>query len=111
MFLLRAVFWLSIVVLLIPGDPAGGREAPSVSAIDAILAARGAIADLSGMCTRQPEVCDHGGAALSAFGAKARYSATYLYDAFERQPAETSATATEAPAAPVTLPRPVAPRA
>lgn len=83
MFLIRAAFWFSVVVLLIPGDPNSGIEAPRVGAIDAIVAAQGAVADLAGMCERQPDVCDSGGAALAAFGAKARYSASLLYSVFE----------------------------
>ncbi len=83
MFLIRAAFWFSVVVLLIPGDPNSGAEAPRVSAVDAIVAAQGAVADLAGLCERQPDVCTSGGAALAAFGAKARYSATLLYGLFE----------------------------
>jgi hypothetical protein len=83
MFLIRAAFWFSVVVLLIPGDPNSGSKAPRVSAIDAILAAQGAVSDLAGMCERQPEVCSNGGAALAAFGAKARYSASLFYSVFE----------------------------
>ena len=83
MFLIRAAFWFSVVMLLIPGDPNSGTEAPRVSAVDAIVAAQGAVSDLAGMCERQPEVCSNGGAALAAFGAKARYSATLLYSFFE----------------------------
>ncbi|WP_018184091.1 DUF5330 domain-containing protein [Kaistia granuli] len=83
MFLIRAAFWFSVVVLLIPGDPNSGTEAPRVSAIDAIVAAQGAVADLAGMCERQPDVCTSGGAALAAFGAKARYGVGLLYSAVD----------------------------
>jgi len=83
MFILRAAFWFSVVVLLIPGDPSHGVQAPRLNAIDAVLAARGAVADLSGMCERQPEVCSNGGAALAAFGAKARYGAQLLYSTID----------------------------
>lgn len=83
MFILRTAFWFSVVVLLIPGDPSHGVQAPRVDAIDALLAARGAVADLSGMCERQPDVCSHGGAALAAFGAKARYGAQLLYNTID----------------------------
>ncbi|MCX5497616.1 DUF5330 domain-containing protein [Kaistia dalseonensis] len=83
MFLLRAAFWLSIVLLLIPGDPSTGTPAPRISALDALIAARGAIADLSGMCDRQPEVCINGGAALQAFGAKARDGVALLYQTLD----------------------------
>jgi hypothetical protein len=89
MFLIRAAFWFSIVVLLIPGDPNSGAEAPRVGAIEAITAAQGAVADLAGMCERQPEVCSSGGAALAAFGAKARYGASLIYSVFEGSHAPT----------------------
>lgn len=79
MFIIRAAFWFSVVVMLIPGDPSHGVQAPRANVIDAFLAARGAVADLSSMCERQPDVCDNGGAALAAFGAKARYGAQLLY--------------------------------
>lgn len=96
MFLLRAAFWLSIVVFLIPGDPASGTVAPRISVLDALIATRGAIADLSGMCDRQPEVCANGGAALTAFGARAHEGVALLYqvlgDRFASPAAGTPAT-------------------
>ncbi len=86
MFLIRAAFWLSIVILFLPGDPKSGTESPGLSAIDALIAARGAVADLSGMCERQPAVCSNGSAALQSFGAKARYGAQFLYKTVSGQP-------------------------
>ncbi|BCP52779.1 hypothetical protein K32_13960 [Kaistia sp. 32K] len=83
MFLIRAAFWFSVVVLLIPGDPNSGTDAPRVGAIDALVAAQGAVSDLAGMCERQPDVCSSGGAALAAFGAKARYGVGLLYNAVD----------------------------
>jgi len=83
MFILRAAFWFSVVVLLIPGDPGHDVPAPRVEALDALLAARGAVADISGMCDRQPDVCENGGAALAAFSAKARYGAQLLYSTLD----------------------------
>ena len=38
MFLVRAAFWLAVVVLLLPGDPNSGANAPRVSAIEALMA-------------------------------------------------------------------------
>ena len=40
MFLVRTAFWLSIVVLLIPADAETGEQAPRVSALEALSAAR-----------------------------------------------------------------------
>jgi hypothetical protein len=83
MFLIRAAFWFTIVILLIPGDRQGGIEAPGISVFDTISVARGAAVDLAGLCERQPEVCSNGGAALAALGAKARYGAAAIYGLFD----------------------------
>ena len=56
-FLLRAAFWLSLVVLLIPADPsetARPRAARSVSTFEAIGAAQSTFEDLRGFCSRNP---------------------------------------------------------
>lgn len=83
MFILRAIFWLSIVLLFLPGDPKAGAESPGMSALDAVIAARAAVADLAGMCERQPDVCSNGGAALQSLSSKARYGASFLYKTFD----------------------------
>ncbi|HWJ72086.1 MAG TPA: DUF5330 domain-containing protein [Kaistia sp.] len=94
MFIIRAVFWLSIVLLLIPGDPATGGKSASAGAVDAVLAARGVIADLSGICARQPDVCTHGGAALQAVGTRALQGAGTLVSRFDaKAPSEPAAAA------------------
>lgn len=82
MFLLRAAFWLSVVVILLPGDPETGEEAPRVTAVQALWAAQGAVKDLSQFCDRNPDVCDTGGTAFHAFADKVRYSTRLLYGYF-----------------------------
>ncbi|MCX5512159.1 hypothetical protein C3941_08815 [Kaistia algarum] len=79
MFLFRAAFWLTLVVFLLPLDSKDGSSGPGANAFDAIVAARGAIIDMAGMCTRQPEVCSNGGAALATFGSKAREGVSLIY--------------------------------
>ena len=63
MFLLRSAFWLTLVILLIPADPQTG-DAPRVTMINAIVAVRATVADLSGFCGRNPDVCATGSAAF-----------------------------------------------
>lgn len=70
-FLIRSAFWLCLVILLIPGNPESGREAPRVTLGQAVSAAGAAIADLSQFCGRNPDACDTGGRALSIIGEKA----------------------------------------
>ena len=82
MFLIRAAFWLSLVVMLIPADPDSGQEAPRVSAMQAFFAAKATVADMSGFCERNPDVCTTGGAAFRVFAEKARSGARTLYDYF-----------------------------
>lgn len=82
MFLIRAAFWLSLVIMLIPADPDSGQEAPRVSAMQAFFAAKATVADMSGFCDRNPDVCTTGGAAIKIFAEKARIGAQKLYDYF-----------------------------
>lgn len=88
MFLLRAAFWLGVVILLIPADPETGTEAPRVTAFDALVAARATIADMSGFCERNPDVCVTGSAAFDLFSQKAENGAKMLYRYFDGEGAQ-----------------------
>lgn len=83
MFLLRSAFWLSIAILLIPADPESGTQAPRVTAIEALVAARATIADMSAFCDRNPDVCVTGGAAWQLFTEKAQNGARMIYRYFD----------------------------
>ena len=77
-FLIRAAFWLSLVILILPSEP--GHEADrSLSTTQALMAAQAAVSDLTSFCARQPDVCATGEVALEGFAAKARYGAKQLY--------------------------------
>ncbi len=82
MFLLRSAFWLTLVILLIPADPQSG-EAPRVSLVNAFVAAQATIADLSGFCDRNPDVCVTGGAAIGLLAEKAENGVEMLYRYFD----------------------------
>ncbi len=69
MFLLRSAFWLTLVILLIPADPQTG-EAPRVTMANAVMAVRATVADLSGFCDRNPDVCTTGSAAFQMVAEK-----------------------------------------
>jgi hypothetical protein len=99
MFLIRAAFWLSVVILLIPADPQVGEEAPRVTVIEALVATKATIADLSSFCDRNPDVCVTGGAAAQLFSEKAQNGVRMLYRLFDEgedpAPAEASDTLTK----------------
>jgi len=82
-FIIRCAFWLSLVLLIIPfgGSLGGGAEA--VGPIQAFVAVRGAMDDVSGMCERRPDVCAVGRAALSTIGYRAKESARMAFEALE----------------------------
>jgi hypothetical protein len=82
MFLLRAAFWLSVVVILLPADPESGEDAPRVTAVEALWAAQGAVQDLSQFCVRNPDVCETSGTAFHVFADKVRYGTRMLYGYF-----------------------------
>ena len=82
MFLLRSAFWLTLVIFLIPADPQTG-EAPRVSLVNAFMAAQATVADLSGFCDRNPDVCVTGGAAIGIFAEKAENGVEMIYHYFD----------------------------
>ena len=77
-FLFRVTFWLGVVVLLLPGDPNTGADAPRVSAMQALVATRATISDFSTFCDRNPATCATGSTALQVFASKVRYGAEML---------------------------------
>jgi len=83
MFILRAAFWLALVILLLPANPETGEPAPRVGAIEALGAAQSAIGDLSSFCDRNPDVCATGSTAVQVFTQKVRYGADLILDYFD----------------------------
>ncbi len=82
MFLVRAAFWLSVVVILLPADSETGNKAPRVTAFEALSAAQSAGNDISRFCERNPDVCVTGGSAFHVFADKVRYGAKMIYGYF-----------------------------
>ena len=88
--LLRIAFWFSLLLLVIPfniGSEQPGEE--RVGAIETFLAARDAVADLSGICERKPEVCEVGRSALNTVGVRAREAARIAYEMLDENFGET----------------------
>lgn len=80
-FLIRTVFWFSLVLLLLPLDTGKSADGtPSAGAIQTFLAAREAVGDVAGLCERKPEVCEVGKSAFQTIGARARESARIAYE-------------------------------
>jgi hypothetical protein len=78
MFILRAAFWLSIVVLLLPADPGTDTPPPTVGAFEAFGAAQATIGDLTSFCHRNPGVCTTGSNVFQVFAHKVRYGTDIL---------------------------------
>jgi len=79
-FLIKAAFWLTIVVLLLPADSARQNQSAQVGPIEAFGAAQAAVEDASGFCMRKPEACEIGSQAFQSFGEKAQHGAKLLYE-------------------------------
>jgi hypothetical protein len=82
-FIIRSMFWLSLVLLLVPFGGSGANSEDTVGPIEAFIAARGAIGDISGMCERKPEVCEIGKSAIYTIGVRAREGARMAMAAIE----------------------------
>jgi Family of unknown function (DUF5330) len=105
-FLLRATFWISLVLLLVPMDTGTVSKSHHVSPLEALGVAQAAMQDAKGFCERNPAACETGAAALVTVGEKARVGVrmlnTYLD---ENLPSDGQATARPAatnPTAPLT---------
>ncbi len=81
-FLIRMAFWFSLVLLILPLDPAGDNS-PGVNPLQAFFAAKEAVDDMAGICERKPEVCDVGKAAMQTIGTRAKESARIAYEMLE----------------------------
>lgn len=79
-FLFRMIFWLGIVLILLPSGGARTSADALVSASDAMSAARATVDDASSFCDRQPEACAIGSQAAAAIGHRASVGAKMLYD-------------------------------
>jgi hypothetical protein len=81
MFLLKAAFWLGLVLVLLPTGSKKQTEAVAqINAADAATAATGAFADLSQFCTRRPETCAVGGQVASVLAQRAKDGAIMVYE-------------------------------
>jgi Family of unknown function (DUF5330) len=79
-FLLRVVFWLGLVLVLLPREKTPESEKlPQINASEAVSAATAAVSDMSQFCKRQPAACEVGGQAATVIGARAQEGARKIY--------------------------------
>jgi hypothetical protein len=79
-FLLRLVFWVGLVLVLLPRDKTPGTDkSPQLGASEAVSAATAAVSDMSQFCKRQPAACEVGGQAATVIGERAQAGARKLY--------------------------------
>lgn len=101
-FLLKAGFWFSTVLLVLPlfGGEQSAQGTPSelsspLAFYEAVSAMTVAIDDMRAICERHPDVCETGGEALQALGLQARDGARialgYLDETFGETPVEPAA--------------------
>jgi len=79
-FLLRMVFWLGLVLVLLPRDKTPESDKlPQIGASEAVSAATAAVSDMGQFCKRQPAACEVGGQAATALGQRAQEGARKIY--------------------------------
>ena len=88
-FLVKAAFWFTVVLLLLPlAEPAKETASDPVARVNVgagVEAAASALDDLTGLCARRPDVCRTGGETLSALGIRARDGARVAYQLLDGQ--------------------------
>src|SRR5213082_672246 len=101
-FLLRMVFWLGLVLVLLPREKTPESDKlPQLGASEAVSAATAAVSDMSQFCKRQPTACEVGGQAATMIGQRAQAGARKLYQIItdKRPPDHTGSVGTTANAA------------
>jgi hypothetical protein len=89
-FLLRLVFWVGLVLVLLPRDKTPDSDkAPQINASEAISAATAAVSDMSQFCKRQPAACEVGGQAATVIGQRAQGGARKVYQYITDKPEKT----------------------
>ena len=79
-FLLRMVFWLTVILALLPSGGSQPASKVNVSAVDAMSAAKATVTDMGSFCQRQPDACAVGSQAAVAIGHRAQAGAKMVYD-------------------------------
>src|SRR6516164_3171795 len=76
-FVLRMIFWLGVVLVLLPN--VGWQPPPKsqISASQALLAAKDIVAEIQHFCERQPEACVAGSQATVTLGQRAQVGANW----------------------------------
>lgn len=91
-FLLKAAFWLTIVILLLPSSKAEKpAPAPKAAAPQVVSPAATAAVDRGDFCTREPAVCAAGAQAAAAISQMAKAAAKVVHG-FLRDQLDPSAT-------------------
>ena len=83
MFLIRAAFWLTLVIAFIPVKSADlGEGQRAVSTMETVSLAQSVVSDIGSFCSRNTQTCETGGVLLSQMGLKARrpIRASELFD-------------------------------
>jgi hypothetical protein len=78
-FLVRIVFWLGLIIALLPSAPFRQGTSASRGAVDSLGAASAAVSDIRQFCVRQPDACAAGSEAIAQFVQNAEAGAKLLY--------------------------------
>lgn len=79
-FLLRATFWLGLVLVLLPNSSSHPVPKLQVSPSQAFSAAKGVVTDIQNFCERQQEACMVGSQTSITLGQRAQAGAGMLYE-------------------------------
>lgn len=79
-FLLRTMFWLGVVLVLLPSNGSQPSPKSQISASEAFSAAEGVLSDIQHFCERQKEACVVGSRTAVTIGQRAQAGAKTLYE-------------------------------
>jgi hypothetical protein len=79
-FLFRMIFWLGVVLVLLPRGGQSNTPGGGLSPGDAMSAAKATVSDMRSFCDRQPDACATGSHVAVALGQRAQVGAKLIYD-------------------------------
>lgn len=78
-FLIKSIFWLTLILILIPFGGSETEGQPEVGPMETFFAAKEALGDVMGICERLPDTCEVGSSIVQTLGIRAREAARMAF--------------------------------
>lgn len=84
-FLIKSIFWLTLILILIPFGGSETEGQPAVGPMETFFAAKEALGDIMGICERLPDTCAVGTSIVQTLGIRAREAARMAFTTLDER--------------------------